>query len=96
MPRTPDSRFGRIIRYNVERMLTARGLSPSAFLDGAGFCRRRFSAAMKAPHGPTLYTLEQLADLLQVPMWTLLLQPAEVKEDPDADAYAARHISNQG
>jgi len=89
MPRRPDSPYGKIIRFNVERHLADRGLSPSAFLEGAGFCRRRFSSAMKSPHGPTLYTLQQLADLLGVRMWTLLLAPAEVKEDTYADPNSA-------
>ena len=73
--RTPDSRFGRVLRANVERLLKERGSTSSALCEAMGIDRANYSRIFKTPKGPTLATLERIANSLGVTIEDLVQPP---------------------
>ena len=70
-----DSRLGRVLRANVERILVDRDLEPSDLYAAAGITRSSYSRLFKTPNGPQLATVEKLAAALGVTIDELLRAP---------------------
>lgn len=72
-----DSDFGRVLRYNVSRLLIVRGWESADLYDAAGISRSYYSHCFKAENGPGLPVVKKLADALGVHWTELLKRPPE-------------------
>jgi transcriptional regulator with XRE-family HTH domain len=70
-----------VLRQNVDLRITQLGETVASLADRAGLDRRNVSAWLRYGN-PTLSTIESLASLCNVPVWSLLDPDFNPKEWP--------------